>query len=311
MMRVFVAGAGGAIGSRLVPRLIERGHQVFGTYRSSPERAEQLRNQGAQAVALDLLDTAAVRRAVLEVKPDAIIHEATALSGGFARKLDTTFAQTNLLRTVGTDALLAAAADAGVTRIVAQSFAPYRYARVGGMIKTEEDPLEAAPPAGTEQTFAAMTHVDEAVTVAGGVSLRYGGFYGDADNAQLTAIRKRQFPIVGNGDGVMSWIHLEDAAAATVLALEQGARGIYNIVDDDPAPLRDWLPVLAEALGAKPPRRFPVWLTRLVAGEAAVTMSTQSRGSSNAKAKRELGLKLRYPSWRQGFPASFAVGAAR
>jgi nucleoside-diphosphate-sugar epimerase len=310
-MRVFVAGASGAIGTRLVPQLIARGHEVTGTFRSSPEKAERLRGLGAEAVALDLLDAAAVRRAVLAAKPDAIIHQATALTGGFSRKLDKTFAQTNLLRTEGTDALLAAAREAGVSLFVAQSFAPYRYAREGGMIKTEDDPLIATPAKGTEQTFAAMAHVDKAVTGAGGIALRYGGFYGDTGNPLLKPVRRRLFPIIGNGEGVMSYIHLDDAATATVAALEHGQGGIYNIVDDDPAPLREWLPVLASVLGAKPPRHMPAWLARLVAGEDAVNMGTGSRGASNAKAKRELGWTLRYPSWRQGFAAAYGSAPAQ
>jgi len=306
-MRVFVAGASGAIGARLVPQLIGRGHEVIGTFRS-PEKAERLRALGAGAIALDLLDGAAVRAAVLDAAPDAIIHEATALAGGgFSRKLDRAFAQTNRLRTEGTDAILAAARQAGVRRFVAQSFAPYRYARVGGMVKTEEDPLDPSPAAGSEQTNAAMAHVDQAVTDFGGIALRYGGFYGADDDGLIKPVRKRQFPVIGSGVGVTSFVHLDDAAAATVLALEYDGAGVYNIVDDDPAPLREWLPVLAEALGAKPPRHAPTWLAGLIAGEGGVIMATQSRGASNAKAKRELGWTLSYPSWRQGFAAAYST----
>jgi 2-alkyl-3-oxoalkanoate reductase len=313
-MRVFVSGASGAIGSRLVPRLIERGHEVIGTFRASPEKGERLRALGAEAISLNLLDAAAVRKAVLDTKPEAIIHEATALAGaGFSRKLDKTFAQTNRLRTEGTDALLAAAAQAGVPRFVAQSFAPYRYVREGGMVKTEDDPLDPAPPKGTEHTFGAMAHLDEAVTRAGGIALRYGGFYGSPDDQLLKPVRRRLMPVIGSGEGYMSFIHLDDAAAATVLALELGEAGIYNIVDDEPAPLRQWLPAMASAAGAKPPRHMPAWLARLVAGEDGVRMGTQTRGASNAKAKRELGWTLRYPSWRQGFPAVYGAqpGTAR
>jgi 2-alkyl-3-oxoalkanoate reductase len=305
-MRAFVAGASGAIGSRLVPQLIERGHQVVGTFRS-PGGAERVRALGAEPVALDLLDPRAVRNAVLDAEPDAIVHQATALADvRFSRNLDRTFAQTNRLRTEGTDALLAAARAAGVRRFVAQSFASYRYARVGGPVKSEDDPLDPDPLPTTRETNAAMRHLDEAVTGAGGIALRYGGFYGAPNDGLIVPVRKRQFPIVGDGDGVTSFIHLDDAAAATVLALEHDGPGIYNIVDDEPAPVREWLPVLAEALGAKPPRRFPRWLARLFAGEAAVMMGTESRGASNAKAKRELGWKLRYPSWRQGFVETYA-----
>lgn len=305
-MRVLVVGASGAIGSRLVPQLIDRGHAVIGTFRSSPDKSERLRARGAQAFALDLLDRPAVRKALLDTKPDAVVHQATALAGGgFSRKLDLPFAQTNRLRTEGTDALLAAAREAGVHRFVAQSFAPYRYAREGGMVKTEDDPLDPTPLPGAEKTFAAMAYLDQVVTDAGGIALRYGGFYGNADDGQLKPVRKRLFPIIGNGAGMTSFIHLDDAAAATVLALEQEGAGIYNIVDDDPAPLRDWLPVLANVLGAKPPRHIPVWLARLIAGEGGVIMGTQTRGASNAKAKRDLGWTPRYPSWREGFVAAY------
>jgi 2-alkyl-3-oxoalkanoate reductase len=305
-MRVFVAGASGAIGARLVPQLIDRGHEVIGTSRS-PANADRVRALGAQAIALDLLDARAVRQAVLETRPDAIVHQATALANArFGRSLDRTFAQTNRLRREGTDALLAAAGEAGVRRIVAQSFASYRYAREGGPVKTEDDPLDPTPPASMRETNAAMKHLDQAVTDAGGIALRYGGFYGASSDGLLEPVRKRQFPIVGDGGGLSSFIHLDDAAAATVLALEHDRPGIYNIVDDEPAPVREWLPVLAKVLGAKPPRHVPRWLARLIAGEAAVVMGTQSRGASNAKAKRGLGWQPRYPSWREGFVAAYA-----
>jgi 2-alkyl-3-oxoalkanoate reductase len=305
-MRVFVAGASGAIGTRLVPQLIDRGHEVIGTFRS-PGNAERLRALGAEPIALDLLDARAVRRTVLEAEPDAIVHQATALADvRFSRNLDRTFALTNRLRTEGTDALLAAAREAGVRRFVAQSFASFRYAREGGPVKTEADPLDPTPVATMRETSAAMRYLDKAVTGAGGIALRYGGFYGASNDGMIEPVRKRQFPIVGNGGGVFSFIHLDDAAAATVLAFGHDGAGIYNIVDDEPAPVREWLPVLANALGAKPPRRVPRWLARLVAGEGAVMMGTESRGASNAKAKRELGWTPRYPSWRQGFVAAYA-----
>ncbi|HVL22447.1 MAG TPA: NAD(P)-dependent oxidoreductase [Thermomicrobiales bacterium] len=305
MMRVFVAGASGAVGTRLVPQLLDRGHEVIGTA-TSPLRADRVRALGAEPVVLDLLDARAVRRAVLAARPDAIIHEATALGGaGFSRSIDRTFALTNRLRREGTDALLAAAAEAGVTRFVAQSFAPLRYAREGGPVKTEEDPLDPTPVASMRDTSAAMRYLDEAVTGSGGIALRYGGLYGDPSDALLAPIRKGQFPIVADGDGYQSFVHFEDAAAATVLALDHDGPAIFNIVDDEPAPVREWLPLLAEILGAKPPRRVPRWVARLFAGEGAVMMGTEARGASNAKAKRELGWTPRYPSWRQGFVAAY------
>ncbi len=305
-MRVFVAGASGAIGTRLVPQLIEHGHEVIGTFRS-PGSAERMRVLGAQPVALDLLDARAVRQAVLEAEPEAVVHQATALTGvRFGRSLDRTFAPTNRLRTEGTDALLAAAREAGVRRFVAQSFASYRYAREGAMVKTEDDPLDPDPPAMARETNAAMRHLDQVVTDAGGIALRYGGFYGAANDGLAGPVRKRQFPIIGDGDGYSSFVHLDDAAAATVLALEHDGAGIYNITDDAPAPMREWLPAMAAALGAKPPRHVPVWLAGLVAGKGAVMIAAGSRAASNAKARRELGWTPRYPSWRQGFVAAYA-----
>jgi nucleoside-diphosphate-sugar epimerase len=309
-MRVLVVGATGAIGSRLVPQLIDCGHEVIGTFRSSGHE-ERIWALGAEAITLDLLDARAVRKIVLETQPEAIIHQATALANaGWGRNLDRTFAPTNRLRAEGTDALLAAAREAGVRRFIAQSFAPYRYAREGGPVKTETDPLDPAPPATTRETYAAMCHVDQTVTDAGGIALRYGSFYGTPNDDLVKMVRKGWFPIIGDGDGVMSWTHLDDAAAATVLALEHDGAAIYNIVDDEPAPMREWLPVLANVLGAKPPRHFPRWLARLIVGADQVTMMGEARGASNAKAKRELGWTLRYPSWRQGFMAAFASTSA-
>jgi nucleoside-diphosphate-sugar epimerase len=218
--------------------------------------------------------------------------------------MDRGFAPTNELRTKGTDILLAAAAEAGVPRFIAQSFAPFRYAHIGGPVKDEGDPLVSDPPPSARLMFGAMAHIDQAVTAAGGIALRYGGFYGDVD-AMVTAVRKRQFPLIGDGGGMMSFIHLEDAATATVLALDAEGPAIYNITDDEPAPMRDWLPALAAALGAKPPYRVPGWVGRLFMGKT-LTMMTEARGASNAKATKELGWTLRYPSWRAGFPAAYS-----
>jgi 2-alkyl-3-oxoalkanoate reductase len=309
-MKVFVVGASGAIGTRLVPQLVDRGHEVVGSSRS-PDKAERLRALGAEAVVLDALDARAVREALIAAEPDAIVHQATALADArFSRNMDRTFAQTNRLRREGTDALLAAAWEAGVRRFVAQSYANLRYAREGGPAQTEDDPLDSTPVDGIRETSAAMTYLDKAVIAAGGIALRYGGFYGAPDDGLLEPVRKRRFPIVGEGGGITSFVQLDDAAAATVLALEHDGPALYNIVDDEPAPVREWLPVLAKALGAKPPRHFPVWLARLFAGDAAVMMGTESRGASNAKAKRELGWTLRYPSWRQGFAEVYGTESA-
>jgi nucleoside-diphosphate-sugar epimerase len=309
-MRVFVAGASGAIGRRLVPQLIGAGHEVVGTHRS-PAGAEVLRGLGAKPVQLDLLDREAVLEAVRENEPEAIVHQATALADvRFGRNMDRITARTSELRTAGTDALLSAAWEANVPRFVAQSVAGFaRYARQGGPVKTEDDPVDACPPASFRNSAAALAHLEQAVTDFGGTVLRYGVFYGAENDGAVEPVRKRQFPIVGDGAGIWPWIHLDDAAAATVLALERGGTGVYNVVDDEPAPVREWLPVLAQALGAKPPRRIPVWLARLLAGEFVVVLSTEARGASNAKAKRELGWELRHPTWRTGFAEAYGPGA--
>jgi 2-alkyl-3-oxoalkanoate reductase len=302
-MRVLVVGASGAIGRRLIPQLAERGHQVTGTSRSAAN-AGQLRSLGAEPAVLDVLDAGAVRATVAAARPDAIIYQATALSGqGYSRNMDRAFGPTNELRTTGTDNLLAAAREQGGPRFIAQSFAPFRYAHAGGPVKDENDPVLADPPPSTRQMFAAMAHIDQAVTAAGGIALRYGGFYGEED-AIVRAVRKRQMPLLGNGGGMMSFIHLEDAAAATVLALDADGPAIFNVTDDEPAPMRDWLPALAAAVGAKPPHHLPVWVGSLFMGKS-LPMMTEARGASNAKAKKELGWTLRYPSWRQGFAAVY------
>ena len=301
-MRVFVAGGTGAIGQRLVPQLVARGHQVTATT-SRPGNLVVLEKMGADAVVMDGLDEASVGEAVAAAKPDTVVHQMTSIAGKpDFRHMDRWFAATNRLRTEGTDHLLAAAAAAGVAHVVAQSFGSFNGARTPGWVKTEEDGLEPLTGTVAEAQMAAIQHVEDAVAQAGGAVLRYGGFYGPgASDVQLDAVRKRQFPLVGDGAGYFSWIHVEDAASATVLAVEQQAQGVFNIVDDDPAPASEWLPYLAAAAGAKKPMRVPVWLARLVAGDVAVGMMTEGRGFSNAKAKRELGWELRYPSWRLGF----------
>jgi 2-alkyl-3-oxoalkanoate reductase len=308
-MRIFLAGATGVIGSRLVRLLTATGHDVIGTTRT-PEKLETLRASGAEPVLLDILDHEAVIRAVVAAQPDVIVHEATALSSwGDMRNFDAGFAETNKLRTTGTDNLIAAAQAAGTRRFVAQSFAGWPHAREGSLVKTEDDPLDRNPAPAMRQTLAAIFHLEAAVLGASGlegVVLRYGGFYGpgtslDEGGVYLETVRRRRFPIVGSGAGVWSFIHIDDAAAATVLAIERAAPGVYNIVDDEPAPVTEWLPALAAAVGAKPPRHVPTWVGRLLGGEAVVLMMTQVRGASNAKAKRELGWQPHYPSWRVGF----------
>jgi nucleoside-diphosphate-sugar epimerase len=308
-MRVLLVGATGAIGNRLVPQLLCAGHDVVGTSRSD-ERAKRLADQGAHPIVVDVLDADAVLTVLDAVRPDAIVYQATALAGArILRSLDKAFAATNRLRTEGIDNVLAAAKKRGVERIVAQSFAPYRPARDGAWVKNENDPLDPNPPKSARQTFGAMNHLDQVVTAAGGIALRYGGFYGPGDETLVKPVRKRRTPLVGDGQGTMSFIHLDDAAAATVAALEHDGPGIYNIVDDDPAAMRDWLPELARIVGAKPPRHMPTSLARLVAGPG-LTMITQSRGSSNARAKRELGWAPVYASWRQGFAAAYGTATS-
>jgi 2-alkyl-3-oxoalkanoate reductase len=309
-MKVLVIGATGAIGLPLVSQLVERGHEVVGTSRTR-ERAETLRELGAEPAVLDVLDRDAVRQMVLETRPEAIVHQATSLAGGLDfKRFAETFAQTNRIRTEGTDNLLSAAKEAGVERFVAQSYGGLTYARVGGPVKTEDDPLDQSLPDAVQETVEAIKYLETAVLDAGGIALRYGSFYGAAIDPMRDAVRGRKVPIVGDGDGVWSFIHVADAAAATVRALERGESGVYNVADDEPARAREVIPAMAEALGAPPPRKVPAWLAKLFAGELGVIMMTQIRGASNAKAKRELGWTLRYPSWRQGFPATYGVAQA-
>ena len=303
-MRVFVAGATGAIGRRLLPHLIANGHHVTATTRS-PEKTEGLCRLGADSVVLDGLDAVAVGEAVARAAPDAIIHQMTSLASmGSLRRFDRDFAGTNELRTRGTDHLLAAAEAAGVGRFVAQSYGGWNNRRDGGPVKTEADPLDDHPPAAQAETMAAIRYLEQAVLAAPleGIVLRYGAFYGPGASEQfLDLVAHRKLPLVGNGAGVWSWVHIDDAATATVAALEHGTRGVYNVADDDPAPVSEWLPYLAESVGAKAPVHVPVWLGRLAAGEVAVSLMTQIRGSSNAKAKRDLGWQPAWRSWRDGF----------
>jgi nucleoside-diphosphate-sugar epimerase len=315
-MTVFVAGASGVLGRALVPQLVARGHEVVGMTRSA-SKPELVRSLGARPVVADALDPDQVAEAVASAEPEVIVHELTALSGKMSMRdarhpeRSSTGIMTNRLRTEATDHLLAAGRAVGARRFVAQSFGAFRWARTGGPVLTEADPLDPDPPAALQPGVAAILYLERAVTTiewGEGLVLRYGGFYGPGtaislppDALMAAPVRKRLFPIIGDGGGVFSHVHIEDAAAATVAAVERGEAGIYNIVDDEPAPVREWLPVLASALDAKPPRRIPRWLGRLAAGEPAILTMTEARGASNMKAKRELDWQLRYPSWRQGF----------
>jgi nucleoside-diphosphate-sugar epimerase len=310
-MKVFVAGATGAIGKQLVPMLVQQGHEVTGMTHS-PAKEDAIRELGARPAVADALDPEAVAQAVAAAEPEVVVHQLTAINAGdFGRSVDKAFVQTNRLRTEGTDHLLAAARAVGARRFIAQSFAPWPYKRVGGPVKTEEDPFDDDPPKAVRETVGAIRHVETAVTGAEGIdglALRYGWFYGpgtslglDPPGEQVEMIRKRRFPLVGDGGGVWSLIHIRDAASATAAAVERGASGIYNIVDDEPVRASVLLPELAKAIGAKPPRHVPRWLGQLLAGDPAVIMMTSLRGSSNEKAKRELGWTPSYPSWREGF----------
>ncbi len=315
-MKIFVAGATGVLGRELVPQLVARGHEVVGMTRSASKQ-DLVRGLGARPVVADALDPDAVAQAVASAEPAVIVHQLTALSGPMsvrdARRPERFRGTilTNRLRTEATDHLLAAGRAVGARRFVAQSFGAFRFARTGGPVQTEADPLDPDAPGPRQPGLEAILYLEQAVTTiewGEGLALRYGGFYGPgtsmslAPDAQMAApIRKRRFPIVGDGGGVTSHVHIEDAAAATVAAVDHGQPGVYYVVDDEPAPVREWLPVLASALGAKPPRRVPRWLGRLAAGETATAMMTEARGASNEKAKRELGWQPRYASWRQGF----------
>ena len=329
-MGVFVAGATGVVGRQLVPQLVAAGHTVVGTTRSR-SRTAWLRIAGAEAVVVEPLDRAAMTAAVELARPDAVVSELAALSGRRfdPRHFDRTFADTNDLRTCGTDILVAAARAVGARRLIAQSFAGWPTARTGGPVKTESDPLDPDPPADMRESFAAIVHLERAVVTAPGlegVALRYGGLYGPGtslNEEQAQLVRARKLPVVGRGTGVWSFLRVADAAAAAVAALDRGAPGVYNvvdddarddkpawIVDDDTSAVSEWLPYLAGLLGAKAPRRVPVWLARLAIGEPGIVLMTEMRGASNAKAKAELGWRPQYASWREGFADSLAGPAA-
>jgi 2-alkyl-3-oxoalkanoate reductase len=308
-MRVFVAGSTGVVGKNLVPLLLESGHEVVALVRT-PKKGKEAEALGAKAVVADALDKDALTAAIRRAEPEVILHQLTALTGvtNF-KKLDEEFALTNRLRTEATETMLAATRLVRGRRFIAQSFCGWPFAREGGPIKTEEDPLDPTPPATFRKTFAAIRYLEEAVrrtTDLEALALRYGFFYGPGtsiakDGAVVELICNRRIPIVGDGAGIWSFIHIQDAARATVAAVSSGAPGIYNVVDDEPAPVSTWLPLLADVLGAEPPRQMPVWLAKLLIGDGGATMMTQIRGASNAKAKREFGWEPIYPSWRRGF----------
>ena len=307
-MRIFVAGAAGAVGRGLIPALTAKGHQVSALTRT-PDKAQWLKSAGASPVVADALSADAIERALAESRPEVVVHQLTALAGASnLRNFDAAFATSNRLRTTGLDILIAAARKSGARRFIAQSYCGWPYARVGGPVKSEDDPLDPTPPRRQGETLASIKHVE--TTMSGlkdleGVALRYGGFYGPGTGmfaaATVDQLRKRQIPLIGGGGGFWSFLHVDDAASATVAAIESDITGVFNVVDDEPAPVRDWLPALAEALGAKPPRRVPAWIARLFAGEALVTMMTDSRAGSNAKIKAELGWIPTVASWRKGF----------
>jgi nucleoside-diphosphate-sugar epimerase len=313
-MRVLIAGATGAVGRRLVPLLVAAGHQVTGLTRTSAKTAE-IERAGATALVADAFDGPLVRRLVLEARPEVVVHEMTALANASdLTHFDSAFAMTNRLRTEGLDHLLAAARETGARRVVAQSFCGWPYARTGNPVKTEEEPLDPNPPREFRNTLDAIRHLENAVAGAAGMEglvLRYGAFYGPCsglfDGPMIDQLRRRRVPVIGDGGGWWSFLHLDDAAAATALAIARGAPGIYNIVDDDPAPVREWLPAFAAMLGAKPPWRIPRWMARIAAGEHMVAMMTENRAGSNLKARRELGWSPAHPSRRRGFAEVIAA----
>jgi nucleoside-diphosphate-sugar epimerase len=310
-MRVFVAGGTGVVGRRVVRQLVEHGHQVTATT-MSPAKLALITELGADGVVMDGLDGASVGEAVAAARPDVVVHQMTAISPTYAGKpdikhMDRWFGPTIRLRTEGIDHLLSAAEAVGVTRFVAQSYGSWNGIREGGWVKTEADPLDALIGTPAEKGMAAIRYLEDRVLGFGGTALRYGGLYGPGaieDQAEL--MRKRQYPLVGSGAGYSSWLHLDDAASATVLAIEQEATGLFNIADDEPAPAKEWLPYLAECASAKAPMHVPTWIARPLAGQAAVVMMTEGRGFSNAKARRDLGWEPQYPSWREGFKKELA-----
>ncbi len=314
-MKIFIAGATGAIGSRLVSLLVAAGHEVTGTSRSV-SGLRRIEAAGARGVVMDGLNEASVRRAVLDAKPEVLVHQLTAFSGGFDfLHIDRSFIVTNELRTRATDALIAAAQEAGTGRIIVQSFTGWTNEHAGSRVKTEQDPLDPHPVPLARAALDAIAHAERAAVAAGGLALRYGSLYGPgqsigAGGETLEAVRKRRVPIVGRGGGVWSLCHVDDAASATVAAVTHGAPGIYNIVDDHPAPTSEWVPGLAQAIGAKPPMRVPEWLARLMIGDFGVAWMTTARGSSNAKARRELGWTPRYASWQVGFRTGLGLNEA-
>lgn len=313
-MKIFIAGSTGAVGKVLVPQLVADGHEVVALVRTK-DKGREIESTGAKPAIADALNREDVTAVIRQAEPEIIIHQLTALASitGDFRKFDQEFALTNRFRTEVTDTLLAAAREVRTRRFIAQSFCGWPFARQGGPIKTEEDPLDPDPPAGFGKTLAAIRYLENAVLEASGVeafALRYGFFYGPGtgiarDGAIVEMVRKRRIPLVGDGAGIWSFIHIEDVARATAAAMDRGTPGIYNIVDDEPAPVSTWLPFMADVLGARPPRRVPAWIARFLIGEGGVSMMTRSRGGSNRKAKRELDWALIYPSWRRGFSEEF------
>jgi len=310
-MRVFVAGGSGVVGRRLVAQLVDRGHEVTATT-TDPGKFGLMKKLGANPVVMDGLDATSVCESVAEARPDVIVHEMTAIAGASDMKhMDRWFATTDRLRTEGTDYLLAAARESGVPHFVAQSYAGWNGIRRGGWVKTEDDPIDSYDGTSAQPVMAAIAHLERVVLEAGGAILRYGWLYGPgASDSLVAAVRKRQFPLVGDGRGHCSWLHVDDAANAAVVAVEKQVKGLFNIVDDEPAAANQWLPYLAACVGAKPPLRIPAWLARVLAGKVVVALMTEGRGFSNAKAKWELGWRPTYSSWRVGFREGLTSASA-
>ncbi|MFD4960788.1 NAD-dependent epimerase/dehydratase family protein [Microbacterium sp. NPDC058389] len=311
-MKIFIAGGTGAVGSRLIPQLVAAGHEVTGTSRGVAG-AGRIDAVGAHGVVMDGRDAASIRRAVLDAQPDVVVHQLTSLAEGFDfKRFDEVFAVTDELRTHATDALISAAQEVGTGRVIVQSYTGWTNERTGGPVKTEADPLDPHPVPTSAKSLAAIAHAERAAVDAGGLALRYGSFYGSGQSLgeggeMLEAVRRRQVPIVGRGTGVWSFCHIDDAVSATIAAVTRGAAGVYNVVDDEPAPVSTWLPELAQAVGAKKPLRVPAWIARSVLGEFGVAWMTTARGSSNAKAKADLDWAPRFASWREGFRTGLGV----
>jgi 2-alkyl-3-oxoalkanoate reductase len=312
-MKVFVAGSTGVIGRMLLPVLLEEGHEVIALVRNT-KKGRAVEEMGAKTAFADAFNKEELTAAVRKAEPEVIIHQLTAIPKDLNfKKLDEQFVLTNRLRTEVLDSMIAAGHLVGARRFIAQSLCGWPFARVGGPVKTEDDPLDPNPPAGFSKTLAAIRYLEDAIRKTQGmeaIALRYGFLYGPGatfakGSSTIELIRRRGMPIIGGGGGVWSFLHVEDAARSTAAALTCGEAGIYNIVDDEPAPVSTWLPFLADILGAKPPLKAPAWLGKMMIGEGGLSLMTRVRGGDNQMAKCLLGWQPVFSSWRAGFVKEF------